>query len=147
MQKLLNDTAHWQNLKPPLCPNEQEISIYENLVKQRGPVCLLGMTRQLIHICDYMVDLNPIPQEKPVIKSDWVEFKMLADAIIGDGIINLSGIDLVPKIMEKCELFVCRVFLEKMDGMKYATYFPKQFPKSSRIIYTHPQIAIVTWGA
>jgi hypothetical protein len=145
MNKLIEDTNHWQNLEPPLCPNPNEVELYESIVKDKGPVCLLGMTKQLIHICDYMVDLNPIPQPKPVIKSDWYSFECLAEAIIGDGILNLAGMEVVPKLLDKCDLLVCRVFLKKMCGMKYATHFPTSFPGASRVIPTQADIAIVVW--
>ena len=74
---------HWQNLRPPLAPNSDEVKIYENLCDQ-GPVVMLGMTKELIHLCEYMVDLNPIPQSKPVVKSDWAGFQGLAGTVIGD---------------------------------------------------------------
>ena len=146
MDELIKDTHHWQNLKPPLAPNDYEVGVYEKFVKERGPVCLLGMTRRLIPLCEYMVDLNPIPQERPVIKSDWSDFKEMADAVMGDGVLNLAGMDLVPKILSRCDLLVCRVFMKRLDGMKYATHFPKDFPGSREVIITQPDVAIVVWG-
>lgn len=146
MDDLLKDTNHWQNLSPPLAPNEEEVLVYEKYTKGRGPVCLLGMTKQLIHLCEYMVDLNPLPQEKPVIKSDWASFTGMAEAVIGDGVLNLAGMELVPKIMSVCDIFICRVFLKKIAGMKYATHFPDSFPGSSKVIPTQPDVAIVVWG-
>ena len=146
MDELLKDTEHWQNLKPPLAPNEEEVKIYESYVRGRGPVCLLGMTKELSHLCEYMVDMNPIKQDRPVIKSDWADFNGMADAIMGDGVLNLAGMDLVPKLMERCDILVCRVFLRKFAGMKYATHFPNSFPGSRDVVVTQPDIAIVVWG-
>ena len=146
MDELLKDTKHWQNLEPPLAPNEDEVKIYEKYVKGRGPICLLGMTKELAHLCEYMVDMNPIKQDRPVIKSDWADFNGMADAIMGDGVLNLAGMDLVPKLMERCDILVCRVFLRKFAGMKYATHFPNSFPGSRDVVVTQPDIAIVVWG-
>jgi hypothetical protein len=142
--KLISDTGHWQNLTPPLAPNPEEVKIYEGLCEQ-GPVVMLGMTKELVHICEYMVDLNPIPQTKPVVKSEWADFNGLAGTIIGDGVLNLAGLSLVDKLMPICDRIVCRVFLKKLEGMKYATHFPTSFPGSSRITHTQPGVAIVVW--
>lgn len=146
MDELLKDTKHWRNLSPPLAPNEYEVGLYERYVKDRGPICLLGMTKELVHLCEYMVDLNPSPQERPVIKSDWASFTGMAEAIIGDGVLNLSGMELVPKLLSRCDLLVCRVFLKKLEGMKYAKYFPNDFPGSREVIMTQPNVAMVVWG-
>lgn len=146
MDELLKDTEHWHNLSPPLSPNEHEVKIYEKYVKGRGPVCLLGMTKELAHLCEYMVDLNPSQQERPVIKSDWKNFNGMADAIIGDGVLNLSGVGLADNLMSRCDLLVCRVFLKRFEGMKYAEHFPNEFPGSREIIVTQPGVAMVVWG-
>lgn len=143
--KLINDTSHWQGLKPPLSPNKDEVAVYERLCRDYGPVCLLGMTKELVHLCDYMVDLNPIPQPRPVIKSDWASFQGLAGSIMGDGVLNLVGVELASKLLRRCEILVCRVFLKKLDGMKYATHFPNEFPGCHEVIHTQPNVAIVVW--
>lgn len=142
--KLIQDTEHWQNLKPPLAPNQDEVKIYEELC-EFGPVVMLGMTKELIHLCEYMVDLNPIPQKKPVVKSEWAGFQGLAGTIIGDGVLNLAGIGLVDDLLPKCDRLVCRVFLRKLEGMKYATHFSTSFPGASRVINTQADVAIVVW--
>lgn len=142
---LLYDTDHWQNLKPPLCPDPREVEIYARLCGEARPVCLLGMTKELILLCDYMVDLNPIPQEKPVIRNSWEDFEGHAEVILGDGVLNLAGIGLVQTLSRKCKKLVCRVFLKKLDGMKYATHFPNDFPGSEESFETQPNVAMVTW--
>ena len=144
-EKLLQDTQHWQGLRPPLSPNENEVKIYEKKCLGMGTVCLLGMTKELIHICEYMVDLNPIPQTKPVISCDWGELSSFAEVIIGDGVINLAGLSLSDNLRKKCDRLVCRVFKRKFEGMKYATHFPTEFPGAKEIIETQKDIAIVIW--
>lgn len=146
-EELLKDTEHWQSLKPPLSPNEDEIRIYEEQCKGSGPICLLGMTKELIHICDYMVDMTPIPQKKPVIKSNWKDFGGLAGTVIGDGVLNLAGPDLVEKLLKKCDRLVCRVFTRKLEGMKYATHFPNSFPGAKKTIQTQQDVVMVIWDS
>lgn len=141
----LHDTQHWQSLRPPLAPNEDEVRIYEEECRGKGPVCLLGMTKELVYICDYMVDMTPIPQPKPVLAQDWKVFEGLAEAIIGDGVLNLAGPELVPILLKKCDLLVCRVFTRRLEGMKYATHFPDSFPGANRIRQTQPHVVMVSW--
>jgi len=143
--KLIQDTQYWQGLMPPLAPNEEEVGIYEEMCREYGPVVMLGMTKELVRVCEYMVDLNPIPQPKPVLKSDWSEFSGLAGTIIGDGVLNLTGLGLVRTLSDRCDRLVCRVFLKRFDGMKYATHFPSSFSGARRVIATQPDIAIVVW--
>lgn len=143
--KPTEDTKYWLNLQPPLCPNDYEVEIFRHHTKGLGPVCLFGMTEKLQPLCDFMVDLNPIAQTKPVIKCDWNNFTGYSEAIIGDGVINLEGIQLVEKLLKNYEKIIFRVFLEKFTWMKYATYFPKEFPGSNLVIPTQENIAIVVW--
>jgi hypothetical protein len=140
-----NDTQHWHNLKPPLSPNEQEVEIYKQKCIGYGPVCMFGMTKQLAHLCEYMVDANPVPQFRPVVKSDWFEFDGFASAIMGDGIINLAGPKLIKRLITRCDRLVCRIFTEKLDGMKYAQYFPTSFSGANEVIQTQPHVVMVVW--
>lgn len=103
------------------------------------------MTKELAHICDYMVDLNPTPQKKPVIMCDWAGISSIADVIIGDGVLNLAGLNLAEKLRKKCDMLVCRVFKRKFEGMKYATHFPTHFPGAKEVIETQSDIVMVTW--
>ena len=162
-EELINDVAHWQNLKPPLAPNELEISVYKELIRDSKPVCLLGMTKELVPLCDFAVDLNPLNIGKPTIKSDWNEIanlkvsgvdfnsgkceisKFHAGAIIGDGPINLTGFQFIEKALSVADKLICRVFMVKQPGMKYAQFFPTEFPGSHVIVNTQDDIAIVMW--
>jgi len=139
------NTEYWDNLSPPLCPNEYEISLYKKYVKGCSPVCLLGMTKDMQPLCDYMVELHPTKQSKPVIEKNWNEFEEYADAIIGDGVINLEGMQLVEKMLKRCNKLVCRVFLKKFSWMKYATHFPQEFPNAKIVISTQQDVAMVVW--
>lgn len=152
MTDLLEDTNHWQNLKPPLSPNEEEVAIYRKLIGDSKRVLLLGMTKELIPLCEAAVDLNPINIGKPVIKADWNDLllhvppgKNITDVIIGDGIINLTGFEFVEKALTIADKLICRVFMAKQQGMKYATWFPTEFPGAAEVIKTYDDIAIVLW--
>jgi hypothetical protein len=103
------------------------------------------MTKELIEFCDFMVDINPIKQEKPVVRCDWSKLNQQVDVIIGDGVLNLSGINLVKDLLKITNKLICRVFLKKLEGMKYATNFPTEFPGSTIIIPTQENVVMVIW--
>jgi hypothetical protein len=142
--ELIKDTEHWHGKNPPYSPNEEEIKIYKNLIKDH-PVCLLGMTKELLPFCDLAVDLNPISIDKPTLKEDWNNLTGDFGTIIGDGVINLEGFQLVDKMSLICKRLVCRIFMEKLPNMKYAAFFPKEFPKANVIMETQQNIVIVVW--
>ena len=142
---MIKDIEYWQNLSPPLCPNSYEVELYHHHSKGYGPVCLLGMTKELQPLCEFMIDLHPVQQTKPVIKSDWRDIKEYAEVFIGDGVVNLVGLDIVEDLLKIAEKVVIRVFLKKFSWMKYATHFPNKFPGSSLVIPTQEDIAIVVW--
>jgi hypothetical protein len=142
---IINDAEHWKNLFPPLCPNVYEIELYKHHSKGYGPICLLGMTKELQNLCDFMVDLYPTNQQKPVIKENWNNLKEYAEVVIGDGVLNLEGLQLVDKLINRYEKLIFRVFLKKFPWMKYATHFPQEFPGASLVIPTQEHIAMVIW--
>ena len=143
---LIKDTLHWENLKPPLAPNEDEVLIYRQFIGDSTPVYLLGMTKELVPLCNVAVDLHPRDIGKPTIKSDWNDLDGIkVGAIIGDGIINLTGFDFIEKTLLLTDKLICRVFMAKQPGMKYATFFPTEFPGKHSIIHTQENIAIVKW--
>jgi hypothetical protein len=119
--------------------------VHKHHIKGCGPICLLGMTKELIEFCDFMVDINPIKQEKPVVRCDWSKLNQQVDVIIGDGVLNLSGINLVKDLLKITNKLICRVFLKKLEGMKYATNFPTEFPGSTIIIPTQENVVMVIW--
>lgn len=148
-QALLDDLEHWHSLKPPLSPNPLEILLFEQNLKPEGSVCLLGMTKELVSLCDQAVDLRPLTIDKPTIKEDWAaltpEQVGSVKTVIGDGVINLAGMSLVGSVSQWSDRFICRVFLKKLPGMKYATFFPNEFPGASKVIPTQDGVAIVIW--
>lgn len=143
---MINDVNHWHNTQPPLCPNEHEIEIYRSKIEGYSPVYLLGMTKQLVPLCDYAIDLNPIDIGIPTIKEDWNDINGYHSCVfIGDGVLNLMGVEFVNKIISLSSRLVFRVFLRKFEWMKYATHFPTEFPGSISVEITQPDIAIVVY--
>lgn len=143
---MLNDITHWHGKSPPMAPNLEEIEIYQKEIGTRSPVYLLGMTKELMDFCDTAIDLNPVPCTKNVLQMDWRAMKNLhSQVVLGDGVLNLVGLDLLNVVENITERFVSRVFLKKQPWMKYATYFPENFPGCSKIIQTQPEIAIIVW--
>lgn len=144
-KKMKEYIEYWQDMPPPMSPNEYEVEIYRHHCKGHKSVCLLGMTKKLQEFCDFMVDLNPIEQNKPVVKCDWNLMDNNSEVCIGDGVLNLEGLQLVDKLLKKCDKLVTRVFLKKFSWIRYATHFPNSFPNASLIIPTQEDISIVIW--
>jgi hypothetical protein len=130
----------------PLYPNENEVKIYEKY-KGNGKVLLLGYTKQLIHLCDVAMDINPPKTLENIIKQDWFTIKEHYDTIIGDGVLNLVGGDLVQYLSNHCNTLIIRFFTEKINGMKYATQFKSNtnFLLPDIIIDTDPLCKILIW--
>jgi hypothetical protein len=145
-EKYIQDKNHWENLKPPLSPNDYEIEIYRHHIKGLKPVCLLGNTKKLVPLCDFMVDLNPNDNlEKEVLKSDWRNFEKFSEVTIGDGVLNLEGQDLVYDLLKFTKKVICRIFLKKLEGMKYAQHFPNSFFDAEMVIPTQENVVIAIW--
>jgi hypothetical protein len=144
LKKMIDDYDHWHNRKPPFCPNEHEIKLYKDLIGNSKPVYLLGLTSELIDFCDFAVDLHKSDLKKSICL-DWFQLDNInAGAIIGDGVLNITDFSLVEKMSKLTKKLILRVFLKKLEWMKYANFFPKEFP-GAKIIETQPDIAIVYW--
>lgn len=125
---MFNDTDHWSNLKQPLAPNEEEIGIYKTAIDMMGENLLLGYTKELKPLCNRSVDNDPNIKLENHLCLDWFDMKDISvDLIIGDGVLNLYGPQLLPVIMKHCNVFMSRVFVRKVEGMRYAKYFMADF--------------------
>ena len=144
---MIVDIDHFNNLPLPLYPNELEVSIYEKY-KGNGQTLLLGYTKQLIHLSDVAMDLNPPQTNNHITKQDWYTITEHYDTIIGDGVLNLVGGDLVEYLSHHCNTLIIRFFTEKINGMKYATNFKRNtnFLLPDIIINTQPQCKILIWN-
>lgn len=141
---MLNDSEHFNSLKPPLAPNDDEVEIYKSYIE--GKTLLLGYTKELIDLCDNAFDLNP-PLNSKVVKQDWFTIDEHYNTIIGDGVLNLVSGDLVEYLSKYCDQLIIRFFTEKIDGMKYATNFRNNTPflLPDKIIETQPKCKILIW--
>lgn len=144
LQTMIEDYDHWHGRKPPLCPNEYEINLYKELIGDLKPVYLLGITNELLDLCDVAVDLHPNNISKALCLNWYDLDNIKAGAIIGDGVLNITNFDLIDRMSRLTKKLILRVFLEKQDWMKYANFFPKEFPGAT-VVETQPKIAIVTW--
>lgn len=138
---------HFSKLVPPLAPNETEVALYDNLIGQnRERVLLLGYTKQLLHLSTEALDLNPPPESK-VAKGNWFDIAEPYDVIIGDGVLNLVGGSLVEHLKRFCSKLIIRFFTDKIEGMKYATYFKNNtvILEPSREIETQKSCKILVW--
>ena len=147
LEKLITDKDNWHGRNPPFCPNLEEVEIYKKLTKDQHPICLFGVTKELGDLCDFAIDLNPVPYPKFTVKANWFDIKnQFINCIIGDGVVNLYGNELIEHVSTISKTFVARVFMKKLDGMKYAKFFPTDFPTASKVIITQPDVAVVQWN-
>lgn len=144
LKLMIDDHNHWHGRKPPLCPNEYEVNLYKELIGDLNPVYLLGLTSELIDLCDVAVDLCPSYIKKSLCLN-WYDLDNInAGVIIGDGVLNITNFDLIDRMSKLTKKLVLRVFLEKQEWMKYANFFPEEFPGAT-VIITQPKVAMVTW--
>jgi hypothetical protein len=142
---MLSDSNHFNNLPLPLYPDPKEVSIYEQYTTSSNNILLLGYTKQLIHLSTKAIDLNPI--NDTIIKQDWFSVNEHYDIIIGDGVLNLVGGELVTHLSKYCNTLIIRFFTDKIEGMKYATNFKfnTSFLLPDVIIDTNPSCKILIW--
>ena len=147
------DIDHFNNLQPPLSPNADEVAIFKSEIANTpygyGSL-LLGYTKELLPICDFAMDLNP-PRETryhSVIRENWFDIdENRYDVIVGDGVLNLVGGELVQHLSTRCNKLVIRFFTHKLPQMKYATLFRHNtnFLLPDQIIETQPYCKILIW--
>ncbi len=122
-----NDVDYWVNLTWPACPNEDDYKVFETHIK--GETLLLGSTKLLLPLCSEAWDLNPKYENKKIKNKDWLDIDRRWDSIILDGGLSLSKEltdRLLPVIIEHCDIFISRSFLNPSWEPKYATYFPRK---------------------
>ena len=144
---------HYSNLSPPLAPNDYEVGIFKKYVidsigKSEKGCLLLGFTKELIHLADEAVDINPPPNcNKKIRSDDWFNINQYYDVIIGDGCINMVGGKLIDHLSQFCGTLVIRFFMDKLPDMKYATRFRHNTPflLPDVIIETQPLCKILIW--
>lgn len=142
-----SDSAHFNNLQPPLAPNSAEVQIYQEYLLGDS-VLLLGYTKEMCHLASKSVDLNPPADRPDVTTGNWFEIEDHFDTVIGDGVLNLVGGSLVSYLSDKTRRLIIRFFTDKIDGMKYATFFRHNtdFLLPDHIIDTQDKCKILIWN-
>lgn len=142
-------TNHFANLQPPLSPNEEEVELYRKFCDGKEKVLLLGYTKELIALCSVAVDLNP-PEgvNAKVKKGNWFDISEQFDCIIGDGVLNLVGGDLITHLQTLSPNICIRFFTQKLPSMKYATIFSSNLKilLPTSITKTQDKCVMLTWN-
>jgi hypothetical protein len=120
------EKEYWSSLNPPLSPSEKDVKIFKKYLIN-GTTLLLGCTKELVHLSDTQMDLNPFDSTSNVIIQDWLTNTNPYTNIIGDGVFNFTKelcdgvIDMASKCSKK---LIVRSFNKKMDIMRIAENFP-----------------------
>ena len=120
------DREFWTGLKWPAAPNEDDYAVFERYCT--GRVLLLGSTKLLLPLCTEAWDLEPKYTDPKIKNRDWFNLNEHWDTIIVDGALAL-GMEfthqLLPIVLDNCDRFVARAFLNPNWPTKYACYFPR----------------------
>ena len=120
------DKNYWAQLTWPASPNLNDVAVFQSYC--RGQVLLLGSTRSLLPLATHAWDLHPVYDDAKILKRDWFTLDQHWDTIIIDGALSYGKEftqTLLPLVLEHCDRFVSRTFLNPNWPTKYAVYFPK----------------------
>lgn len=120
------DISYWNTLKWPAAPNEDDRAVFESY--RHGKTLLLGSTELLLPLCDQAWDLVPSYDDTKIIVKDWFSLDEHWDTIMLDGGLSFGKEftdKLLPRILNNCDTFITRAFLNPNWPTKYAIYFPK----------------------
>jgi hypothetical protein len=93
-----------------------------------GRVLLLGSTQLLLPLCTEAWDRDPVYDDPKIIQRDWFSLDQHWDTIIIDGGLSYGQeftARLLPTVLNNCDRFVSRTFLNPDWPTRYAVYFPK----------------------
>jgi hypothetical protein len=125
---MINDPEFWTTLEWPAAPNQDDYAVFERYC--RGKVLLLGSTKLLLPLCTEAWDLEPVYNDPKIRVKDWFSLNEHWDTIIIDGGLAL-GKDfterLLPIVLDHCDRFISRTFLNPNWPTKYAVYFPRVY--------------------
>jgi hypothetical protein len=91
-------------------------------------VLLLGSTRLLLPLCDEAWDIDPVYDDPKIKRRDWFTLDQHWDTIIIDGALSYGQEftkRLLPAVLNNCDRFVSRTFLNPSWATRYAVYFPR----------------------
>lgn len=120
------EKEYWLSLNPPLSPSENDVEIFKSYLIS-GTTLLLGCTKELIHLTNVQMDLEPFDfAPKPIIQ-DWITNTNPYTNMIGDGVLNFTK-EICDGVLEMAskhsKKLIVRSFNRKMDIMRIANYFP-----------------------
>ena len=122
------DKEYWSQLTWPATPNADDVEVYRRYC--RGQVLLLGSTRSLLPLAHQAWDINPVYDDAKIVQRDWFTLDQHWNTIIVDGALSYGKEftqRLLPRVLEHCDRFVSRTFLNPSWPTKYAVYFPKAY--------------------
>ena len=122
------DKEYWSQLTWPATPNADDVEVFRRYC--RGQVLLLGSTRSLLPLAHQAWDINPVYDDAKIIQRDWFTLDEHWNTIIVDGALSYGKEftqRLLPRVLEHCDRFVSRTFLNPNWPTKYAVYFPKAY--------------------
>ena len=122
------DKEYWSQLTWPATPNADDVEVFRRYC--RGQVLLLGSTRPLLSLAHQAWDLHPVYNDAKIVQRDWFTLDEHWNTIIVDGALSYGKEftqRLLPRVLEHCDRFVSRTFLNPNWPTKYAVYFPKAY--------------------
>jgi hypothetical protein len=120
------DRDYWASLVWPAAPNQDDYIIFESHC--HGRVLLLGSTELLLPLCTEAWDLDPVYSDSKIIQRDWFTLDRHWDTIILDGGLSFGkefAERLLSVVLNNCDRFITRAFLNPSWPTKYAVYFPR----------------------
>ena len=117
---------YWQSLIWPAAPNQVDYEVFEQYCS--GRVLLLGSTQLLLPLCTEAWDVDPVYNDPKIIQRDWFGLDEHWDTVIIDGGLSYGEeftARLLPIVLNNCDRFVSRTFLNPSWPTCYAVYFPK----------------------
>jgi hypothetical protein len=139
------DKDYWSNLKWPAAPSYNDYCVFESYCT--GRVLLLGSTKTLLTLCDEAWDLEPVYDDPKIKVKDWFNLNEHWDTVIVDGALAF-GLEfthqLLPIVLEHCDRFIARAFLNPSWPTRYAVYFPQAHELSPQPL-EHPINEVYTF--
>jgi hypothetical protein len=117
---------YWQSLTWPAAPNQDDYRVFESYCY--GRVLLLGSTQLLLPLCTEAWDIDPVYPDSRIAQRDWFTLDQHWDTIIIDGGLSYGQeftACLLPIVLNNCDRFVSRTFLNPNWPTRYAVYFPR----------------------
>ena len=117
---------YWAQLTWPATANEDDYRVFKSYCS--GTVLLLGSTRLLLPLCTEAWDVEPVYPDPKIKQRDWFTLDEHFDTIIVDGALSYGAeftARLLPIVLNNCNRFISRTFLNPNWPTRYAVYFPR----------------------